>query len=77
MKDHIGEYLATVRDELYRLAENHEMCFEEHREECQFDKMTEVADLLDEIVCYRQPFQMDYDAMNKMHKEQDVSNERS
>lgn len=74
MKDPIRDYLIEVREELYRLADGHDMCFEEYSEECQFDKMREAGDLLDEIISYRTPFTVDYDRINKMHKEQEAAN---
>jgi hypothetical protein len=75
MKDIVAEYLAEVRDELYRLADDHDICFEQYSEECQFDKMREAGDLLDEIVSYRQPVTEDWDSFNQMHKEMEIGNE--
>ena len=74
MKDPIRDYLIEVREELYRLADGHDICFEENSDECQFDKMREAADLIDEIISYRTPFEVDWDRVNKMHKEQEAAN---
>ena len=40
MKDPIRDYLIEVREELYRLADGHDIFFEEYNEECQFDKQS-------------------------------------
>lgn len=74
MNDPIRDYLIEVREELYRLADGHDVCFENYSEDCQFDKMREAGDLLDEIIMWRTPFTVDYDRINKMHKEQEEAN---
>lgn len=76
MRDVINEYLTSVREELYRLADGHYVCFEDNSDECQFDQMREAADLIDEIIVYRTPFTVDYDRINKMHKEQELADEQ-
>jgi hypothetical protein len=74
MNDPIRDYLIGVREELYRLADGHDVCFENYSEDCQFDKMRQAGDLLDEIIVWRTPFTVDYDRINKMHKEQEAAN---
>jgi len=74
MNDPIRDYLVSVREELYRLADDHNICFEDNSDECQFDKLREAADLLDEVIVYRVPFTVDYNRVNKMHKEQEEAN---
>jgi hypothetical protein len=59
VRDHIGEYLADVRDELFRLADSHDVCFEDDSDDCQFDTVREAAELIDQVVVYRSPHVVD------------------
>lgn len=75
MRDPINEYLTSVREELYRLADNHDDCDEFTH--CHSDEIEEAADLIDDIiVCRQSNGGIDWDTMNKMHKEQELADEQ-
>jgi len=75
MDDAIVDELIDIRETLYRMVNNHDICFENDSDNCVFPRLEEAADLVDEVIAYRSPSERDWDAESKMHRELDLASD--
>lgn len=73
MNNPVTQYLADTRDELLRLADGHQICFEHDPDECVFDLVRESAELLDQAVIQRSPGGVDGAMWRKMVMEDELA----
>ena len=71
--DKVVEALIDIRETLFRMVNNHDICFENNSDECVFPRLEEAAEMIDEVILYRSPAERDWDAETKMHREQDLA----
>lgn len=71
--DKVVEALIDIRETLFRMVNNHDICFENNSDECVYPRLEEAAEMIDEVILYRSPAERDWDAETKMHREQDLA----
>ena len=71
--DKVVEALIDIRETLFRIVNNHDICFENNSDECVYPRLEEAAEMIDEVILYRSPAERDWDAETKMHREQDLA----
>ena len=71
--DVIVEALIDMREALFLMVNNHNICFENDSDNCVYPRLEEAAELIDEVILYRSPAERDWDAETKMHREQDLA----
>ena len=73
--DVIVEALIDMREALFLMVNNHNICFENDSDNCVYPRLEEAAELIDEVILYRSPDEArrGWDAEGKMHREQDLA----